>query len=68
MTKGCVSESQFNAVREGMTKSEVLKIMGTPHQVDKDDDGESWTYYEWGLGQGCFVEFNEDEIVYAIWL
>ena len=48
-------------IREGMSSDEVKAILGTPHQRDKEKDGERWLYWidPYGI-HWCCLEFGPD--------
>ena len=60
----CVTGDQFRGLHDGMTKAEVIELLGQPHGRDfkngKEDD-DVWIY--WGCSGGsdpAWISFDED--------
>ena len=58
-----VTEQQFNQIHKGMTRTEVLEILGPPHDWVGDDPENDWYYWcdfpTWFSEPFC-IEFDEN--------
>lgn len=54
-----VTPGQISRIQTGMTKSEVVAILGRPHFRNESDDG--WHYWAWSNGgDPYFLSFDDD--------
>jgi outer membrane protein assembly factor BamE (lipoprotein component of BamABCDE complex) len=55
-------------ITKGMTKLEVRKILGSPHECHNTRDGETWNYYCDALGtQILGIRFDGVDCVSEVW-
>lgn len=63
---GTITQEQFDSLKEGMTYSEAMKILGSPEDPNIPEDGSSFTC-EWGWdSNSAFVllSFNDGKLGY----
>lgn len=60
----CVNyQAKINALTPGMTKQEVVNIMGNPHYKTIDGKKEKYCYKRCGVSGGAVIRFDENGLL-----
>jgi outer membrane protein assembly factor BamE (lipoprotein component of BamABCDE complex) len=57
------SDSKISRIANGMTKSQVLDVMGFPKRTEKHSGKDTWVYTSKGNGNAQ-VQFDEDKVTF----